>query len=564
MGEYNPPNKANSFTSVPPELLELLTSHLPTSLTLLRRLQFAAFKNFITPDARIVFSSDTGKIDESPHFAVAYADFSTRPDTQMIMYSSLEHATESSDPTHEEHIVNIVQELVRLRREHYGELEHERSLVLGSLHSEVYKVLAKTGRITPRLTGAYDKWLFKRGDVPEPGEAPEGMYWGTASLEDCRLVTSRTDIPRPPESLVKLPGLMLKLKDGTPISWAFIGPPRRLFDKPTLRSLFNIANRDGYRRRGIAKMLAAKLLRQATSDHLDGNFSGPEWSSADVAPDNAGSQGMWTALAKDEMHASALQRSCFFSSIVTLLSTAVGASAAPATPNQLVARTPPDTGFNNGFFYSSWADYNNANYPDGAGGSYSLSWQDERNVVAGKGWNPGSARYAYPKSFNITLPSYPAPVNPPIALATLPFTRKEHIVLVQAVLLTHALHHPPRAISFSGDYRPNGNSYLPIHGRTETPLIEYYIVEHFGTCNPASRATRKGQITPDGSIYDIYVSTRTNAPSTPEQPPCSNTGLFDAPSARAEPSQQQDHFNAWESLGLNMGSFDYLIVATEE
>lgn len=38
-----------------------------------------------------------------------------------------------------------------------------------------------------------------------------------------------------------------------------------------------------------------------------------------------------------------------------------------------------------------------------------------------------------------------------------------------------------RDISFSGDYAPDGNSYLSIYGWTTSPLHEYYITEDFGT-----------------------------------------------------------------------------------
>ncbi|KAG8423371.1 hypothetical protein J3458_000272 [Metarhizium acridum] len=206
MGAYTPDAQVSVFDSPPEELLRLLASQLPASLTLLRRLQFALYRNFTRPDARIIVSSDTGRVGDGPtkpkYFAVAYAEFSTGPDTQMVMYSSMEQGSPTDEelPVHEGHVMNLVRTLVRLRKEYGGKLVYGNSLLVGSLHSDVRNILAKTGRVTTRPSGDYDKWLFRMEHLPEPKETLHlaGMRWGTASLEDCRLVASRTDIPRPP------------------------------------------------------------------------------------------------------------------------------------------------------------------------------------------------------------------------------------------------------------------------------------------------------------------------------------------------------------------------------
>ena len=55
-------------------------------------------------------------------------------------------------------------------------------------------------------------------------------------------------------------------------------------------------------------------------------------------------------------------------------------------------------------------------------------------------------------------------------------------------------------MTYTGSYQYNGNSYLAVYGWTRSPLIEYYIVENFGSYNPSSGASNKGTVTVDGAV----------------------------------------------------------------
>ncbi|KAI0007853.1 glycoside hydrolase family 11 protein [Xylariaceae sp. FL0662B] len=199
------------------------------------------------------------------------------------------------------------------------------------------------------------------------------------------------------------------------------------------------------------------------------------------------------------------------SSILVALAAVAGTIASPL--DLITRQTPAGTGTNNGFFYSFWTDgAGTVNYNNGAGGSYDVTWQNVGNFVAGKGWNPGSAR----------------------------------------------------VITYNGTW--NGasvNSYLSVYGWTRNPLIEYYVVESFGTYNPSSGASKLGSVESDGGTYDIYRTQRVNQPSID-----GTATFYQFWSVRQDKRVGgsvtiQNHFDAWTASGLQLGDHNYQIVATE-
>ncbi|KAJ3050591.1 hypothetical protein HK097_008417 [Rhizophlyctis rosea] len=196
-----------------------------------------------------------------------------------------------------------------------------------------------------------------------------------------------------------------------------------------------------------------------------------------------------------------------------LAATVIGSAfASPIYPVEKRAVTPNSTGTNGGYYYSFWSDgAGNVQYTNGSGGSYSVQWTNAGNFVAGKGWKPGSAR----------------------------------------------------TINYSGTFNSPGNGYLSIYGWTTNPLVEYYIVESYGSYNPGSGGQKKGTVVSDGATYDIYVSTRTNQPSI------LGTSTFQQYWSVRQSKRiggtvtTANHFNAWAAAGLKLGSHDYQILACE-
>ena len=177
-----------------------------------------------------------------------------------------------------------------------------------------------------------------------------------------------------------------------------------------------------------------------------------------------------------------------------------------------------ETGTHGGYDYELWIDYGTTSMDLNAGGTFSCSWSNIGNALFRKGKKFG-ANQSWQSMGNIS-------------------------------------------VDYGCDYRPSGNSYLCVYGWTKNPLVEYYIVDSWGTWRPPG-AQSKGTITVDGGTYDIYETTRVNQPSIE-----GNTTFQQYWSVRTSKRDSgtisiSDHFRQWENRGMRMGNM-YEVALTVE
>lgn len=202
------------------------------------------------------------------------------------------------------------------------------------------------------------------------------------------------------------------------------------------------------------------------------------------------------------------------SGVVTGLMCLSAIPVIPAAP-ELKANALQQQWKKDGYDYEMWSEYNDSvSMTPSSNGTFSCSWNNSHNCLfrAGKKWTN------YPK-WN-TLNGI--------------------------------------AVTYDVDYRPNGNSYLCIYGWTKSPLVEYYIVDSYGTWRPPGEGPnmhKVGSVSVDGASYEVYSGTH-DGPSIEQGVTHFNQywSVRDGSKKRSSGTIHVDqHFKAWEQYNMTMG-----------
>ncbi|GIP56717.1 glycoside hydrolase family 11 protein [Paenibacillus sp. FSL W8-0186] len=180
--------------------------------------------------------------------------------------------------------------------------------------------------------------------------------------------------------------------------------------------------------------------------------------------------------------------------------------------------TSNSMGTHGGYDYEYWKDSGNGTMVLGNGGTFSAEWSNINNILFRKG-----------KRFNET---------------------QTHQQIGNI------------SITYGATYQPNGNSYLTVYGWTVDPLVEYYIVDSWGSWRPPG-ASPKGTVTVDGGTYDIYETTRVNQPSIKGTATFKQYWSVRTSKRTSGTISVSEHFKAWERLGMTMGKM-YEVALTVE
>ena len=177
------------------------------------------------------------------------------------------------------------------------------------------------------------------------------------------------------------------------------------------------------------------------------------------------------------------------------------------------------TGKIDGYDYEYWKDRGNGTMTLNGGGTFSCSWSNINNILFRTGKKLGSTQN-YQSYGNIV-------------------------------------------IDYACNYQPNGNSYLSVYGWTQNPLVEYYIIESYGTWKPPGSNNPKGTFNANGGTYEIYETTRNNQPSIEGDKTFQQYWSVRTQKRTSGTISCHEHFQHWESRGMRMGKLYEVTMVVE-
>ena len=172
------------------------------------------------------------------------------------------------------------------------------------------------------------------------------------------------------------------------------------------------------------------------------------------------------------------------------------------------------TGGSNGSYYQMWtAGQGSACISLNSATSYTSQWSGIGDFVAGVGWKPGSTS---------------------------------------------------RVINYTGSLNANGGTnLLSLYGWSTNPLVEYYVIDGY-VGSPNYSGQNMGTMTSDGGTYTIIKHQQVNQPCITGNSCTFWQYLAIRNSPRTSGTITFSNFvNAWASHGMNLGSRNYEIMATE-
>jgi endo-1,4-beta-xylanase len=198
----------------------------------------------------------------------------------------------------------------------------------------------------------------------------------------------------------------------------------------------------------------------------------------------------------------------------TALAMAAGALVLANPASAATQYCSNSTGGSNGSYYQMWtAGQGSACISLNSATSYTAQWSGIGDFVAGVGWKPGSTN---------------------------------------------------RVINYSGSLNANGGTnLLSLYGWSTNPLVEYYVIDGY-VGSPNYSGQNMGTVTSDGGTYTIIKHQQVNQPCITGNSCTFWQYLAIRNSSRTSGTITFSNFvNAWASKGMNLGSMDYQIMATE-